>query len=563
MNCKLKVKSIPYLFSVIALLGCILFDGCSPNFFSKNHYTYKVQQERLQQIDTLELTEAKDTEIEKSISEDKDEKAPADLKLSLEECRALALDNNLDLKVQLIEPAIAAEYVNEQEAKFEAIFSAGAGFSKTNRPSTGYLDEISGNTVDTSYLAYGVKIPLRAGGEITFDLSDVRTKSDAVSKYNPSYTSNFTASISQPLLRNAGKRVSTYRIQLAEYSRQIVDAQTKQAAISIISGVDRAYWRLYAARRLRDVRKQEYNLSKDLFEETERLVEVGIKAEIELLRTRAGVASSLEAIITSENTVRDMERQLKRMLNKSGLEMKTETELILLTEPDPVRYEFKKEQIVTKAIENRMDMLEMELRLAQDESTIEYRRNQLHPLLDLKYSFGNNSLGASRRDSYDVFFDNDYNDHTVSLKASIPLGNKAAKSILNQATYERAKRLASMDNKKALIEYEVLRDIDKLEASWQHIMASRQTTILRAQQFKAEKRQYELGMLTATDVLQAQTDLADAQRMEILAITQYQIALVDLAYTTGTLLGAARIELETIVPMDKMRNFQLSTSDYE
>ncbi len=36
--------------------------------------------------------------------------------------------------------------------------------------------------------------------------------------------------------------------------------------------------------------------------------------------------------------------------------------------------------------------------------------------------------------------------------------------------------------------------------------------------------------------------------MEIVAIAEYQIALVDLAYATGTLLGAAKVELETIVP---------------
>lgn len=545
-----KVKSISYLLSVTVILGCTFFAGCSHIFPAKNDYTYKVPEDKLQQIDTLELIETKEneTEVEKIINEDMDEKTPAELNLSLEKCRALTLENNLDLKVQLVEPAIALERINEQEAKFEAVFSAAAGYSKTNRPGAGYLDQISGNKVNNTYLTYGVEIPLRTGGKISFDLTDVRTKTDAESDFNPYYTSNLKASISQPLLRNAGKRVSTYGIQLAEYSRQIIDAQTKQAAINIISGVDRAYWSLYAARRLRDVRTQEYTLAKDLSDETERLVEVGIKAEIELLRTRSGVSSSLEAIITAENSVRDMERQLKRMLNEAGLGMKTKTELILSTEPDPVRYEFQKEQIVAKAIENRMDMLEMELRLAQDESTIEYRRNKLKPLVNLNYDFEINSLGASRSDSYDILFDNKYKNHSVGLQVSIPIGNKAEKSSLHQAKYERDKRLISIENKKALIEYEVLRDIDQLEASWQHIMASRQTTILRDKQYKAEKRQYELGMVTSTDVLQAQTDLADAQRMEILAITQYQIALVDLAYSTGTLLGAAKVELEPIVP---------------
>ena len=55
-------------------------------------------------------------------------------------------------------------------------------------------------------------------------------------------------------------------------------------------------------------------------------------------------------------------------------------------------------------------------------------------------------------------------------------------------------------------------------------------------------------MRTSTEVLDAQTKFADAQSAEIQALAEYQIALVDLAYATGTLLGAARIHWEPIVP---------------
>ena len=50
----------------------------------------------------------------------------------------------------------------------------------------------------------------------------------------------------------------------------------------------------------------------------------------------------------------------------------------------------------------------------------------------------------------------------------------------------------------------------------------------------------------------AQTNLADAQRAEISALTEYQIALVDLAYATGTLLGAAKVQWAPFVPEEEM-----------
>ena len=46
----------------------------------------------------------------------------------------------------------------------------------------------------------------------------------------------------------------------------------------------------------------------------------------------------------------------------------------------------------------------------------------------------------------------------------------------------------------------------------------------------------------------AQTRFAEAQSGEILALAEYQIAQVDLAFATGTLLGAAKIRWEPIVP---------------
>jgi len=531
---------------IVVVLGSVLFAGCSHLRGSEDYDTFPVAApETLRQIEPIDLKEA---EEEETLTPDRDEPELAELQISLEECRALVLENNLDLKVQLINPAIAAERVSQEEAHFEAAFSANAIYSKSNTPVASTI-EIAGNQVDFTYTDLGVNIPLRTGGNITFDLTDIRTKTDSFwAIYNPSYDSDLSASISQPLLRNAGKRVNTYAIRFAEYNMQIADASTKLAAIRVIAEVDKAYWGLYAARKLLEVRRQQYELAETLFEQTERLVDIGIKPPIELIRTRAGVAERLEAIITAENGVRNTERYLKRMLNKSGLGMETGTVLIPSTEPDPVRYELQKEQMIASAIENRMDMLELELQLAQDASTIEYRRNQTLPLVTMEYRYNMNGLGPARSDSYDILFDNTFNDHRVGLQVSIPLGNKAAKSRLRQAIYERAMRLASRDSKKAQIKYEVLNQIDQLEASWQHILASRQTTILRDQQCQAEKRQYELGMLTSTDVLEAQTDLADAQRMEIRALTEYQIALVDLAYATGTLLGAAKVQWEPFVP---------------
>lgn len=543
-----------FRYVVFAGLGLIVLTSCEQFSTNGNSYQTRIVPDKTRQIETLELQKAGEKEkVPMDVNEIK-EVPQKEIELTLEECRALTLENNLDLKVQLINPTVAAEKVSEQEARFEAAFYSNLTYSKTDTPTASFLDEISGSQVDYTSTGLGVQVPLRTGGTVQFDMVDSRAKTGSIySVFDPSYGSDMSVSITQQLLRGAGKRANTYAIRIAEYERQITDARTKLEVIRIIADVDRVYWRLYAARRELDVRKKQYDLAEALYEQARRFVAAGDKPQIEITRTEAGVAQRLEAIILAENNVRDRERDLKRTLNKMGLDMQSPTIVVPATEPDLVRYELEKEQLVTTAMTNRMEMLELELQIAEDFETVSYMRNQSLPLVTMDYRYNVNGLGSTRNDSFDLLFDKRFEDHRVGLQLFVPLGNEAGKSKLRQAFYQRKQRLASRDSREALIELEVLNAIDQLEANWQRVLASRQSTILDSRLFEAEKRQFELGLGTSTDVLQAQTTFAESQRAEILALSEYQIALVDLAYATGTLLGAAKVRWEPIVLPDNIR----------
>jgi outer membrane protein len=506
--------------------------------------------EKVQQIDMIELKKAPESEpVKPEIAEPE----KAEYTLSLEECRALTLENNLDLRAQLINPSIAQESVNQEEAKFESTFSVGTNYTQVDTPTA---STIQASESDSVYTTLGVEMPLRTGGTLSFDLADQFYKSNLEGYEDPkSYTAELSASISQPLLRNAGKNASTYSIRVAQYNSSLTNLRTKAEAIRILADVDKSYWRLYASRRMLEVTKQQYDLAKTTFEETKRFVEVGVKPRIEIIRTEAGMAKSLKDIISAENDVRVKERDLKRTLNKRGLGMETKTIIIPSSLPDPLRYEVDREKMVQNALLNRMEMLELELQIAQDSMNIDFNRNQALPLLSFDYTFNLNglaspTLGEDRGDAYDMLYNDEHHGQRVGLKMTVPLGNKKATSALRKSIYERAQRLTTKEGKEAEIRGQVLNQIDTLEANWQGILASRQNTILSDEQYKAEKRQYELGLVSSKDVLTAQTELAQAQMSEIQSITDYQISIIDLAYATGTLLGAAKVEWEPVVPVE-------------
>lgn len=462
------------------------------------------------------------------------------VELSLEECRASALANNLDVRVALIAPTIAEQAVSQEEARFEAAFTTRALWAETDTPTASELTSAQSKVIQISP---GVRIPLRTGGTASISLPMARSSNNnPFSTLNPAYRSDAEFSLSQPLLRGGGRRAATSAIRIARYNSQVSAGQAKLEAIRQLAAVDRSYWRLYQARQVLEVRQRQYELAQNQLERAERRVQAGAAAEIEEVRAQAGVARTLEAIIIAQNALLAQQRELKRIVNLPGLTIDTLSMVVPGTEPDPVEYLVDRGEVLLHALDNRMELLQLELQLAADAALIHAEKNSALPLFTMDYAYRINGLGASAQDSAYVLTRNNYEDWSIGLTAEVPFGNEAAKSRVRRAVLQRLQRLATREARELAIRQEVLNAVDEIEAGWQRILAARQSVILNARALQAEQRQFDVGAGTSTNVLDASTRLAEAQLAEIQAVVDYQVAQVDLAFATGTLLGAARVD---------------------
>lgn len=502
----------------------------------------KIPEETLRQVDPLVLEPTTPPDL----NEVKKRIAPERMELTLAECRSMALENNLHLRTRLTDPILAQESLNQERAKFEAVFSGTGSYEDRDDPTT---DTSGGNQGSTLFGNIGVGKPLASGGSMSVRYGDTRNKTDSIFAPQPLYYNNsLIFSVTQPLLRNAGLKANTHSIRIASYGRQMTDARTKAEVIATIRAMDGIYWHLYAYRQELEVRKQQYELAQAQLESTRHLVDIGQRAPVEMIRAEAGLADRQEAIIIAGNNVRIQERLLKNYINHEDLSMDGPTRIIPASPPQPRYYDLDPNALVNQAVENRMDMLEIELQLAQDTSNIQYQRSLARSDVTLRYDYRTGGVGSTFDDASDMLADQDFSTNVFNLGLSIPLGNKAARSRLRQAIYTRGQRLSTRKNKEALIQLEVLDAIDNVEAAWLRIIASQENAQLQGRLAQAEQRQFELGARTATEVLDAQSKLADAQSAEIRALASYQRSLIDLAYFTGTLLGAANVDWEPIVP---------------
>ena len=465
--------------------------------------------------------------------------APASVDLTIEQSRQFALQNNLDLKVDLLNPTIAKESLNQSEAVYEALFVANSTYSTTDAATA---SQLANSQAKDLHADAGVQLPLRTGGTINLTVPFDRFETNnQFSTLNPAYSSELQASISLPLLRGAGLYYNTQQIRIAFYEYQATQAATKLEVIRVLTDVDRAYWRLFAARQELLVRKKQHDLANMQLDRARRQVKAQVTAEVEIVRAESGVADTIEQIITSENGVRDRQRELKRILNQPDLGVETETTLVPISPPNAVQYKLDSQELLRFALRDRMELLETELRIAEETSNVRVARSDLLPLVTLQYQYQQNGLGKTAGDAFTLLERNRFADHFVGVHLEVPIGNEAARSRLRGALARRLQQLATQEQRTVQIRQEVLNAVDSLELTWQRIVAARKRVILNARLVDAETRQFDLGLRTSTEVLDAQTKLADARSSEIAALTDYQISQVDIAFATGNVLGSARV----------------------
>ncbi|PPC94913.1 MAG: transporter, partial [Methylotenera sp.] len=479
--------------------------------------------------------------------------------LTIADVRTKALKNNLTIKVAQIDPLISGAEVREEQAKFDNIIFAYAKYGEIDSP------KISGDTVEfksdnlsldgqqvklstvaqdkrSLSLEAGIRIPLRTGGSVTLS-SPLENKSSRGRFDSDEYRSAMRFSMSQPLLRNAGVKVNEASIRIAEYSQQAVQLKTRLQSIRVIAIVDKAYWALYEAWGQLDVRRQQFEYANQNLSMVKHRVREGLSAAVEINRAEIGVADRMDALIVAETNLKLAQRQLRFYMNDMAEDSIQTGTLVPATQPSLLKYEFNRNKLLDDALSGRVELLEQEIQLAADLTKIDYLENQTLPLFSLDYQYGalsntNSNFGQNYRN----VLNGDFNDWSIGLKFEMPMTNEARKAQLDYAVQQRNQRLATKSLQILTVKKEIYDALDYVDQNWQRILAARQQVLIAGLNYEAELKQFNEGLRTMTEVLETLTRLGEAQAKEVRAIADYQVALIDTAYATGTLLGYSKLD---------------------
>jgi outer membrane protein TolC len=181
------------------------------------------------------------------------------LELSLQVAVGIALKNNLDQRIGLLNRQIASRDVVIQRAVFDPYFNLDFTQSKNRDPTVNQLDldplnpitEVAVNPTNNQTYTAGIGGSTLFG--TTYQLSLVENRFDspetAVFSLNPRYSSTLRATITQPLLKNAWYAVNSANTRLAQNSLGAAGAQYTLSVMNTIYAVINAYWELVFAHR--------------------------------------------------------------------------------------------------------------------------------------------------------------------------------------------------------------------------------------------------------------------------------------------------------------------------
>jgi outer membrane protein len=524
---------------VIALVSQLVA-GCSAPIL-KEDPKIKALTTGLDTIDTVQPADLSDSppisveqatkEVTEQITEP-NESIPV-IELTLEQVRAATLANNLDLKIELINPAIAQRTLDAERARFEAAFFGSASYSASETD--------TGVSSTSNDYRVGIDVPLYTGGLIEVGMPFGEFDSDTSDGVADAAVSVLFI---QSLLRGSGTRINTHSIRIVGYQKHRIDARTKQEAINLLAAADIAYWNLYMARRDLDVSREQYKLAQDQLQHAQKKVAAGAVARTEIVRAESGLLSQVGSFINAETEVQDRQLDLQRIMNRQDMPLNANIRIDTKTEPSPLKLDVNPEKLVEVALSNRMDIIQWELQLAIEELYLELDRNEMLPELSLRYGYDAQTEAGDIGHALGAFGDKTSDTHYVSLSARIPLGNRAAKARLERARLQQLQNQTDYAEYRQFIRQEVYNAVRSLNKRWRNILAAEKNVEAAFRTYRIEQSQFQIGARTSTEVLRSAAVLAEAQLDRISALAGYEIAQIELARATGTLLGYSRIILE-------------------
>ncbi len=365
------------------------------------------------------------------------------IELTLDEATARAVERNLDVAVERLNPQIQEYNLARLRAQYRPVATSIIGHRAVVQPPT---NQLNGGIIvqnDTSTYNAGLTQSLAWGGgnvNVLFNNAKLVTTNN-FANYNPTMSTNFGINFTQPLLRDFVIDGTRQQLRVTAINRDISEIQLKGTLATTVANVRNAYWELVFAVQAVDVAKGSLDLAEKLVEDNRARVEVGTMAPLDVVQSEAEAATRRQTLAQTEATLRTSELALKRLIVNGTEDPLWRSNISPIDRPEFRPQPLDVEAAVTRALSGRTDLDQARKTLTSNDVTIKFLRNQTLPAVDFGANYTAQGLGGTQYlrqgglgspatgtipggfyDAYRTMFARDYPTWNFQVNVSYPIG---------------------------------------------------------------------------------------------------------------------------------------------
>src|SRR3984957_4187194 len=429
-------------------------------------------------------------------------------------------------------------------------------------PSSTFSPSSSVNTT-TGNFAYNQGFQWGTNLSVGFNNSR-QTISDApFNPLSPQLNSSFNLRLTQHLLQGFGFAANNRFIRIAKNNREISDVGFRLQIITTVDQIENMYWDLvYAYENVR-VQKEQLAFAERTFSDTQKQVQIGTLAPIEVVRAQSTVASDQQTLTVALTNLQLQQLLMKNALSRSlvdpalaDAEVIPTSTMELATQQSVV----PTQDLVSDALSHRPELAEARINLANTDISNKAIRSALLPTVDLFAYYGGAGLGGSQNPTnlctnpnsvpgfcagtspgqlpiatpigyggtLQQLINSSAPDKGVGVNINIPLRNRAAQSVQVRSEFEYRQSQLRIQQIENQVRIEVRNAQFGVQQNRASVDSAQAAVNFARQSLDAEQKKYALGASTSTLVLQNEAALTQSEVTLVSAKALYEKAEVEL-----------------------------------
>jgi len=440
-----------------------------------------------------------------------------------------------------------------------------AGHSITPESNTVFTgtNELYENTTTANFL-YSQGFP--TGTLMTVGFDNTRLwESSIYNTINPTLTPSFTFQVRQHLLSGFGFDPNLRYIRIARNNKMITEVTFRNQIITTVSQIENIYWDLVNAYENVTVQQRALDLANKTLSDNQKQVAQGTMAPLTVVQSKSAVATAQQNLIAAQVNLKLEQLLMKNAITRNMADPVLAVAPVIPTDTLNTTKEYEVgsvEDLIADAIRQRPEIATARLNLTNSMVSRKSIRNELLPVVDVYAFYGATALAGptsplctdpSRCGSpgfpagYGGAFSNLFNssapDKGVGVNINIPIRNRQVQADQVRSDLEYRQAQLSLLQTENTIQLQVRQAQFALQENWVALQAAISARDYAAEALDAEQKKLVMGASTNTLVLQASSNLTQAESNVLGAATNYEKSKVQLDLSTADTLTRLGIDV--------------------